>query len=85
MNSDTIMQPKEFNAFRKKILALLWRQWSALGIAGQTEKGAASLVDPEALLLCSLSLARYDARLFDEIIDPIITHYQAELMKEANL
>ena len=36
-----------------------------------------------------LTLYRLDAimegGLFDEIIDPIITHYQAELMKEANL
>ena len=66
------MQPKEFNAFRKEILSLLWRQWSALGVAGQTEKAAASLVDPEALLLCSFSIARYDARLFDEIIDWLV-------------
>ena len=36
-----------------------------------------------------LTLYRLDAimegGLFDEIIEPIITHYQAELMKEANL
>lgn len=36
-----------------------------------------------------LTLYRLDAimegGLYDEIIDPIITHYQAELMKEANL
>lgn len=59
---------KEYNQFRSGILSFLWSQWTALGIAGHS-RPAASLIDPESLLLCSLSLGRHDARLFDEIID----------------
>jgi hypothetical protein len=54
---------------RERILALLWRQWSALGVAGQVSTNSRALIDPEALLLMSTVFARYDARLFDEIVD----------------
>lgn len=55
--------------FREAILAILWRQWSALGVAGHAQTGDDRLIDPEALLLFSTSIARHDARLFDEILD----------------
>jgi len=51
------------------MLENIWRQWTAIGVAGQVENPASSLIDPEAILLCTLALGRYDARLFDEIID----------------
>jgi DNA-binding transcriptional ArsR family regulator len=53
---------------REASLDVCWGQWTVSGVAGVRESSEA-LVDPEALLLASLSLARYDARLFDEIMD----------------
>jgi hypothetical protein len=50
------------------LLGLAWRQWTAAGVAGTVESRRA-LVDPEALLVASMTLGRYDARLFDEILD----------------
>jgi DNA-binding transcriptional ArsR family regulator len=54
-----------------KILRLLWREWSALGVAGEKNdmKPLHHVIDPESLLLFSFSLCRFDPRLFDEIID----------------
>lgn len=52
-----------------QLLELLWRQWSALGVAGQTPSEERRVIDPEALLLLSLTVCRYDARLFDELLD----------------
>ena len=60
--------------FREALLALLWRQWSALGVAGHAQTGDGRLIDPEALLLFSTSVARHDARLFDEILDWLQTN-----------
>lgn len=57
------------NTALEKLLDLLWRQWSALGIAGYGGSEEAKVIDPEALLLLSLTVARHDARLFDEILD----------------
>lgn len=54
---------------RRSIVDLLWRQWSALGVAGHAAQGSNIAVDPEALLLFSSAFARHDARLFDEIAD----------------
>lgn len=51
------------------LLDFLWRQWSALGVAGQSATEERRVIDPEPLLLLSLSVCRYDARLFDEILD----------------
>lgn len=55
--------------FRELLLQFLWRQWSALGVAGYAETQDAWVVDPEALLVFSCTVCRHDQRLFDEIID----------------
>lgn len=60
---------KSKDQFQEQIFEFLWRQWSTLGIAGVTQSKDNRIIDPEALLLFSLSLCRYDPRLFDEIID----------------
>ena len=45
---------KEFkNDFRELLLDLVWRQWSALGVAGDTHAADKWVIDPEALLLLS--------------------------------
>jgi hypothetical protein len=61
--------PDSSAALRRSLLDLLWRQWSALGVAGHSAPGGDAAVDPEALLLVSSVFARHDARLFDEIAD----------------
>jgi hypothetical protein len=51
------------------LLSLLWRQWSAIGVAGYSHAEESKVVDPEALLLLTLTVARHDPRLFDEVLD----------------
>jgi hypothetical protein len=55
--------------FRELALDFLWRQWSALGVAGHTRGDDNWIIDPEALLLITTTLGRYDPRLFDESLD----------------
>ncbi len=55
--------------FRARMLDLLWRQWTALGVAGQGSPWERTVLDPEALLLTSCSIARHDPRLFDAMLD----------------
>lgn len=68
------MPQKEFKQFFiENILNFLWSQWSALGVAGggiRTEDRW--LIDPEALLIFSLEIARHDPRVFDEILDWLV-------------
>jgi hypothetical protein len=52
-----------------RLLDFLWRQWSALGVAGHARSDDPWMIDPEALLLFSTHIARHDSRLFDEILD----------------
>ena len=51
------------------LLDFLWRQWSALGVAGQARANDDWIVDPEALLLLTCTVGRHDPRLFDEMLD----------------
>lgn len=51
------------------LLGFLWREWTALGVAGQDRTPVEHVIDPEALLLFTCSLGRYDPRLFDEVAD----------------
>jgi hypothetical protein len=70
----TMSQPSFKNFFLENILDFLWRQWSALGIAGGARTEDKWAIDPEALLIFSLEMARYEPRLFDEILDWIIVN-----------
>ncbi|MBW2184803.1 MAG: hypothetical protein JRF49_13220, partial [Deltaproteobacteria bacterium] len=63
---------KEF--FLENILNFLWRQWSALGVAGGARTEDKWVIDPEALLVFSLEMARYEPRLFDEILDWLVVN-----------
>ena len=56
------------------LLGLLWRQWSTLGVPGQTTMVEQRVIDPESLLLLSMTIGRYDARLFDEILDWLVVN-----------
>ena len=52
-----------------KLLDLLWSQWIALGIPGSGDREMDKIIDPEALLLLTLTVARFDPRLFDLVLD----------------
>ncbi len=55
--------------FQNLLLNFLWRQWSALGVAGQAGGEDTWIIDPEALLLLTCTLGRHEPRLFDEVLD----------------
>jgi len=54
---------------QERLLDLLWAQWGALGVSGHVPAQRGVVIDPEALLAFSATLARHDARLFDEMLD----------------
>jgi hypothetical protein len=60
---------KSKQSLDESIFDFLWRRWSDLGIAGGSKVEDSRITDPEALLLFSLGVCRYEPRLFDEIID----------------
>lgn len=63
--------------FRERVLELLWRQWVSLGVTGTApQQWGGSVIDPEALLLVSCTLARLDARLFDAILEWMLANGQ---------
>ena len=73
----SVMNPSLHNfreSLLQRLLDLLWRQWSALGVAGHARSDDPWMIDPEALLLFSTHIARHDSRLFDEILDWLHTN-----------
>lgn len=60
--------------FRKQtgevLLSFLWRQWAQIGLASAAaEQRDGWAIDPEALLLLTCTVGRWDPRLFDEVVD----------------
>ncbi|MGA3268535.1 MAG: hypothetical protein ABSE16_17140 [Verrucomicrobiota bacterium] len=55
--------------YQNLLVNFLWRQWSALGVAGQASGKDVWIIDPEALLLFTCTLGRGEPRLFDEMLD----------------
>jgi hypothetical protein len=69
------MSPKDYrNLFLENILNFLWRQWSALGVLGESRSEDLWAMDPEPLLLFSMEMGRYEPRLFDEILDWLVVN-----------
>ena len=69
------MSQRNFKKFYlDNILDLLWRQWSALGAVGGMPAEDMWIIDPEALLVFSLEMARYEPRLFDEILSWLVVN-----------
>jgi hypothetical protein len=61
---------KEYRSrLRGSLLDWLWSQWTTLGVAGASAVEERGLIDPEALILVSCTLGRWDPRLFDEVLD----------------
>ncbi len=61
---------KDFrDEYLERLLDLIWRQWCALGVAGTGGPEDRRVIDPEALLALTATMARYEARIFDEALD----------------
>ena len=54
---------------RESALAVLWRQWRAVGGQAASKGEAHAIVDPEALVLLSLTLVEHERRLADILHD----------------
>jgi hypothetical protein len=69
------MSQKDFRQlFLDNILTFLWRQWSVLGVLGEARGEDPWIIDPEALLLLTLEVGRYEPRLFDEVLDWLVVN-----------
>lgn len=56
------------------LAGFLWREWSALGVLGTSTSEARWIIDPEVLLLLTSEIGRHEARLFDEVMDWLLTN-----------
>ncbi|MCK5505188.1 MAG: hypothetical protein KAJ10_08500, partial [Thermodesulfovibrionia bacterium] len=69
------MSQRDFrDIFLENVIDFLWRQWSALGVLGEAKAEDPWIIDPEALLVFTLEIARYEPRLFDEVMDWLVTN-----------
>jgi hypothetical protein len=54
---------------RQGFLEFAWRQWAQVGISANVAGSDNWAIDPEALILFTIAVARRDPRLFDEMLD----------------
>lgn len=59
---------------REELTSFAWGQWAQMGVFAPGERRDQWAADPEALLLFSLELGRDDPRLFDEVLDWMLTN-----------
>lgn len=75
MSSDTRKSFKNLACnFERALLDFMWIHWSALGVFGTSTRTPKSCVDPEVLVLLTTEMGRHDARLFDEVLDWLMTN-----------
>lgn len=53
-------------------LQFLYSRWGQLGLGGSSESNESSAIDPEAILLLSLEIGRWDSRFFDAVLDWLV-------------
>jgi hypothetical protein len=54
---------------RHGFLEFAWRQWAQVGVSANIAKSDRWVIDPEALIIFTVEIARSDPRLFDEMLD----------------
>jgi len=54
---------------RQGFLEFAWRQWAQVGVSANIAGSDRWAIDPEALILFTIEVARRDPRLFDEMLD----------------
>src|SRR6266700_1377427 len=54
---------------RQRLLDFAWRQWAQAGVAANIAGFDRWAIDPEALILFTITVARRDPRLFDDVLD----------------
>jgi len=54
---------------RQGFLEFAWRQWAQAGLSANITDADRWAIDPEALILFTIEVARRDPRLFDEMLD----------------
>jgi len=57
-----------------RLTAFAWDQWAQLGVFAPTSRRDQTAADPEALLLFTFEIGRSDPRLFDEVLDWLLTN-----------
>ncbi|HEU5390264.1 MAG TPA: hypothetical protein VFV73_30630 [Streptosporangiaceae bacterium] len=58
------------------LLGFAWRQWAQIGVSATVEGADQWAVDPEALILFTIGIARRDPRLFDEMLDWVAFNHE---------
>ncbi|MCD4670127.1 MAG: hypothetical protein K8S14_06750, partial [Actinomycetia bacterium] len=51
------------------MLDLIWSQWTTLGVLGNADISKRWILDPEALVLFTCEIGRYEARVFDSMME----------------
>ncbi len=59
---------------RESIIDFIWNQYGVLGVGSSSSAVLPWFIDPEPLLLFSITVARHDPRVFDEILDWLIAN-----------
>ncbi len=62
------------NEFSERVLNFVWDQWCQIGVAGSVTRKGQWVIDPEPLLAFTTEVARRDARMFDEVLDWLVTN-----------
>ena len=57
-----------------QLLAFAWDQWAQMGVLAEPSRRDVWVMDPEALLVLTLSVGRAEPRLFDEVLDWLWTN-----------
>ncbi len=57
-----------------RLLDLIWSQWTTIGVSGNTTVTEKWVLDPEALVIFTCHLGRYDPRVFDAMLEWIGVH-----------
>lgn len=56
------------------MLDLIWSQWVTMGVSGNVPIARKWIIDPEALVILTCRIGRYDPRVFDAMLEWLGTH-----------
>jgi hypothetical protein len=59
---------------RRRLVEFAWEEWAQMGVLAAPHRRSPWAQDPEALIVFTLEIARWEPRLFDELLDWMLTN-----------
>jgi hypothetical protein len=74
ISESDVTQPTSSRQLTEQLVSFVWNEWAQMGLLTTATRVSPWAQDPEALIVFTLEIGRREPRLFDEVLDWMLTN-----------